>query len=118
VRRGALLLAAALPLLAPRASAGSAPDGAALWRANECATCHGEKREGTENAPPLRELKRHWDVERLARYLADPPALIAQDERLTRLAERYELDMPDFSLLPQAERRALADWLLRDDPAD
>jgi cytochrome c553 len=82
-----------------------------LYRAQGCATCHGERGEGLPSAPPLRGLAEHWDRERLAAYLRNPRDFVAQDERLAALRARYTIEMP-ASALTQEERLVLADFVL------
>lgn len=86
--------------------------GAEIYRLQNCANCHGDKREGTRNGPPLRGLAAHWDAERLARYFADPRALVAEDARLRALDQEYSGDMGRYDNLNLGQRRTLAWWLI------
>jgi hypothetical protein len=63
----------------------------------DCATCHGENREGKRSAPALTGLAKHWTAEQLARYLLDPDAMIRADPRLAYRAEKYAIGMPRVS---------------------
>lgn len=108
---------AAIPILAqaPRGKptpAERAAAGAALYEKGLCNVCHGDDRKGNENAPPLLGLRANWDEERLAAYLKDPAKTRAADPRVAALAKRYTtMEMPPWEA-PEAERRALAAWLL------
>ena len=70
------------------------------WRAYldlNCASCHGESREGKRSGPPLTGLAEHWSAEQLARYLADPDAVVRATPRLAHKAEQYAIAMPAVS---------------------
>ena len=95
------------------------------WRAYvdlNCASCHGEAREGKRTGPPLAGLAQHWSADQLVSYLEDPDAAIRSDPRLAYRAEKYALGMPGVSAKTPgyAERaspetlRALAEYLLVD----
>ena len=61
-----------------------------------------------EEAPPPTE----WDVGTLAAYLLEPERFRAENPRIRELRGFYpEATMPEFDY-PEAERRALAAWLL------
>jgi mono/diheme cytochrome c family protein len=62
-----------------------------------CASCHGESREGKRSGPPLKGLAEHWSAEQLARYLADPDAVVKANPRLAYKAEQYAIAMPAVS---------------------
>jgi mono/diheme cytochrome c family protein len=111
-----------LPLLAgcgataeaPAAASGAGEDGArgrALFASWNCDACHGESRQGTPFGPPLRGLRAHWDEGTLAAFLADPEAERRRDGRLAASVARFPAPMPPFPR-PEAERRAIAAWLL------
>jgi len=79
----------------------------------ECATCHGDDREGTEGGPPLTGLAAHWTVETLAQYVTDPEVFVEKDARLQKIMESYpDTEMPAYDVFPIEERRALAAYLL------
>ncbi len=87
--------------------------GAEIYRLQNCANCHGEEREGTRRGPPLAGLSANWSAERLAEYLADPPAMVANDARLAAYDEQYgSSDMGRYDNLDLALRSTLAAWLL------
>ena len=111
----ALLLGSGLTALA---ACGGAPakdvasmTPAELYLAN-CARCHGRAGEGSFLAPTLDGIAANWDVDRLQRYLRDPDAIIAEDERLIAQGRKYAQRMPAFPHIAPAQREALAAWLL------
>jgi cytochrome c2 len=73
-----------------------------------CGGCHGSQRQGSEKAPPLAALRRHWSAEELALYLRQP-GQFAQDRRLQRLARRYPAGMAG---LPAAHPDRLHDLVV------
>ena len=87
-----------------------------------CASCHGEAREGKRSGPPLTGLADHWTADQLMNYLADPDAVVRANPRLAYKAEKYVIGMPKvsgkspgYSDKAQAERlRALAEYMLVD----
>lgn len=96
-------------------AAAAAQAGPALYEKGLCSVCHGDDRKGNENAPPLVNLKAHWDEDALTAYLKDPAKVRANDPRMGKLSETYDsLDMPPWEA-PESERRALATWLLQQD---
>jgi mono/diheme cytochrome c family protein len=62
-----------------------------------CASCHGESREGKRSGPPLTGLAEHWSAEQLVRYLSDPDAVVKANPRLAYKAEQYAIAMPAVS---------------------
>ena len=104
-----LLLAASILLAA--CGADENVRGRALYRQQGCHACHGDEGQGLQTAPPLRDLDRHWDRERLARYLLNPRAFLERNERLKEMHARYGLEMPGLPL-GEEDRAALADLLL------
>jgi cytochrome c553 len=62
-----------------------------------CASCHGEKREGKRAGPPLAGLAENWSAGQLVGYLADPDAVIKANPRLAYKAEQYAIAMPAVS---------------------
>jgi len=95
------------------------------WRAYldlNCASCHGERREGRKAGPPLSGLARNWTAEELVSYLLDPDAMVRANPRLAYRAEQYAIGMPKVSgkTPGYADRageetlRALAGYLLVD----
>jgi mono/diheme cytochrome c family protein len=97
------------------------------WRAYvdlNCASCHGEDREGKRAGPPLVGLAAHWTADKLVRYLEDPDAMVRSDPYIASRAERYALGMPKASgktpgyadKAREATLEALAEYLLVDLP--
>lgn len=91
-----------------RVSDGDPPE--VLYERAGCAACHGADRWGTDQAPALQNLSKHWDVRGLAAYIAAPTE--HRDERLQQLAVEYEAEMPGAGFLSQEQRESLAEWLL------
>lgn len=101
-------------VLAVLAVTGCASAGRRAYLAAGCEECHGLDLQGTmTGGPPLRGTKRHWDVERLLRYFADPDSVALADERLRTLRARYGSGMPPIKLADPDARRALARYVLR-----
>jgi mono/diheme cytochrome c family protein len=107
--------AAAVPAPAPAPEPPSSrPE--SLYASWGCAICHGSDRRGGKNAPSLAKLDSSWSVETLADYLKDPARWRASDARIGKLARRYpKLTMPPTDR-PEADRRAVAAWLLAAPP--
>lgn len=112
--RRAAPLALLLAVLAAGCGAGgdTGDPGAALYRAQNCANCHGEEAVGGPLAPPLRGLAAHWTRDDLARYLRDPRGFAGKSARTRELEDEYTRIMPPYSNLTGEERGALAGWLL------
>lgn len=85
------------------------PDGAALFREQNCVQCHGPDGSGTNLGPTLHGKQQYWTREKLAAYLLDPQAVIDADPRLQQQAGRYMLPMVKFVGLSLEQRLALAD---------
>jgi mono/diheme cytochrome c family protein len=87
-----------------------------------CASCHGEAREGQRSGPALTGLSAHWTADELVGYLADPDASIKKISRLARIAGNYAVRMPGMSgktpgyadKAREEKLRALAEYLLVD----
>lgn len=88
----------------------------------DCASCHGANREGKRSGPPLNGLAEHWSAEQLARYLADPDAMVKTNPRLAYKAEQYAIAMPAVSgkspgyagKVDDVKLAALAEYMLVD----
>jgi mono/diheme cytochrome c family protein len=96
----------------PAPSAGP-PDGAALFREQNCIQCHGNDGAGTNLAPTLHGKQSLWTRAKLAEYIADSPAYAARDARLKEQATHYTIPMTSFPGLSLEQRLALADYVLR-----
>lgn len=87
-----------------------------------CASCHGDNREGQRSGPPLVGLSKHWTVDSLVDYLTDPDAVVKANPRLAYKAEKYAIGMPSasgkspgYGGKARAEKlRALAEYMLVD----
>lgn len=87
-----------------------------------CASCHGEGREGKRSGPTLNGLAEHWTADQLVSYLADPEAVVEANPRLAYKAEKYAIAMPAVSGKAPGYRdkatpdtlRALAEYVLVD----
>ncbi len=88
------------------------PDGAALFRQQNCVQCHGAEGRGTNLGPALVDKKSFWTRETLAQYLTDPQARIQKDARLSKQADLYRLPMTKFVGLSLEQRLAIADHVL------
>lgn len=86
--------------------------GREAYLAEGCHACHGRQQEGTVMGPDLRKVSRHWQLEELTAYLADPASHRQRQARLERLSRRYSTQMPALATLPQERRLALATFLL------
>ena len=91
---------------------GKPPSGGALYSAQGCAACHGERGEGKVLGPPLVGVEAHWTVESLADFLADPRAGLSSDPRLKALDQRYRTDMLSYAYMPPEDRALLAAFVL------
>ena len=112
MRRTSILAALLLAACSGEAQDSTPPDGAALFKAQNCIMCHAPDGSGTNLGPTLHGKKGFWTREKLATYIAKPAATIAGDERLRQQAAQYSLPMVDFPYLTQAQRLALADFVL------
>lgn len=86
--------------------------GYAVYQAEGCDTCHGSDLMGTRMAPPLVEVRQHFDVASLGEYLSDPDAYILDDPRLQGLDSQYQMQvMPAYDLSDE-ELEALGGLIL------
>lgn len=95
------------------------------WRAYvdlNCASCHGEARQGKRSGPALSGLAEYWTADQLVSYLTDPDAMVRANPRLAYKAEKFAIGMPKvsgkspgYADKAHGERlRALAEYLLVD----
>ncbi len=82
-----------------------------------CLNCHGDVRQGTSLAPPLRGLGEHWTADSLAEFLRDPAPVIAATPRLTTMDERYPADMPGDPAADEETLHSLVAYLLTEPTA-
>jgi mono/diheme cytochrome c family protein len=87
------------------------PSGPRLYAEKGCVACHGSRGEGTFMGPKLEALGSHWEREALARFFVDPTATAKQNARLGELMRAYRTPMTPIAAT-EAERLAIADWLL------
>jgi mono/diheme cytochrome c family protein len=102
----------AAPAVAP--DAGVVDRGRAVYETEACAACHGAGRRGSDVAPSLWNLRRHWDEDRLVAFLSDPVAYRAHDPRIAEVSARYRADMPGVPTGDVERIRALAHYLLHE----
>ena len=102
------------------AAPATAPDaellarGRKVYEVEACAACHGAGRRGSDVAPSLWNLGRHWDEDRLVDFLRNPVAYRARDPRMAVVAARYPADMPGVPTGDTERIRALAHYLLHE----
>lgn len=112
MRRTSILAALLLAACSGEAQDSAPPDGAALFKAQNCIMCHAPDGSGTNLGPTLHGKKGFWTKEKLAAYLAKPSATIAGDARLKEQAAKYSLPMVDYPYLTEKQRLALAEFVL------
>ena len=80
-----------------------------------CAICHGASLEGRPTmAPALVGSANHWpSAEELAKYLANPQDYANADTRLRHAHDTYSLRMPAIPTMSDADRLAMAKWVLQ-----
>ncbi len=77
-----------------------------------CAACHGKEGKGMMLGPEITGAAEHWTVDTLAGFFADPGRTLAGDARLAEMAARYSSPMPAATNLNEAERKAVAAYVL------
>lgn len=83
-----------------------------IYTGEGCATCHGSDLLGTRMAPPLVDVRKHFDLASLGEYLSDPDAYILDDPRLQGLDSQYQMQvMPAYDLTDE-ELAALGGLIL------
>jgi hypothetical protein len=110
----ASLLALSLPIAGCGPDAPQGPlDGAGLYGALNCATCHKDDGRGGALGPTLRNKAEYWSREALAEYLIEPTRFIDKDARLKSLEAQYNVQMPGApSSLAREQVLMLADFVL------
>jgi mono/diheme cytochrome c family protein len=112
-----VVIAAGCSKAAPPAAAPDAEliaRGRKVYETENCAACHGAGRRGSDVAPSLWNLGRHWDEDTLVGFFKDPVAYRAQDARMAEVAARYPADMPAVPTGNTERLRALAHYLLHE----
>ena len=80
-----------------------------------CASCHGDLREGKRSGPVLTGLDTHWTRDQLVEYMKFPEAMIKSNPRLAYKSEDYAIAMPGYAdKADDAQLGALADYLFFD----
>ena len=80
-----------------------------------CASCHGDLREGKRSGPVLTDLDTHWTRDQLIEYMKFPEAMIKSNPRLAYKSENYAIAMPGYAdKADDAKLGALADYVLYD----
>jgi mono/diheme cytochrome c family protein len=90
------------------------PRGATLYAEWNCATCHGDSRQGTDFAPPLVHLT-HWSERELVDFIEDPERFRGTKPELQAHGDKYPAPMPGFPS-HEEDRRQLAHWLVTSPP--
>lgn len=114
---GAVVIAASCSEPAPPVAAPDAEllaRGRKVYETEACAACHGAGRRGSDVAPSLWNLRRHWDEDSLVAFLRDPVASPQRDARMAEVAARYAADMPAIPTSNAERIRALAHYLLHE----
>ncbi len=78
----------------------------------QCANCHGENLQGTEQGPKLFNLAKNWSKTELINYLRNPKDF-GSKERIKELKEKYpDSFMPEFNNVDAKKLGKLAEYLL------
>lgn len=87
-------------------------DAVKLIQQNGCTSCHGQNLEGSNIAPALVNIKKHWGRDNLINYLRNPSAYNG-DERFKEYKLKYKnIIMPSFGNLDVKDLGKIADYLL------
>lgn len=89
----------------------TASPGRKVYLESGCARCHGGGLSGTQLGPSLKDLRQNWGKDELRKFLKSPNRYKKQNERLQRIAARFRVPMPAFSM-DDSSRGRLADYLL------
>ncbi len=83
-----------------------------LMSKHGCLNCHGTSLQGTPMGPPLENLKRFWDRDKLISYLRNPNSFMDQ-KRFKEYQEKYpNMIMPAYNNLDIKELGKMSDYLL------
>ena len=104
-----LLLAACGPGASPEDGPLPAVEGARLFKAKGCYSCHSIG-EGPKAGPDLKGLFARRDEAWIRAYVSDPVAMVAKDPVARGLKEQYKIQMPKMMISP-AEMDALLGYL-------
>ena len=110
MKRFATMFAASLLLLTGACNR----EGREVYLAAGCDECHGVDLKGTRTGgPPITGIRKHWDVESLLLYFANPDSVAEEDPRLRKLRSYYESGMKPLDWTDAEGRRALAKYVRR-----
>ncbi|HKY63161.1 MAG TPA: cytochrome c [bacterium] len=104
-----LLLAACGGGAAPESGSAPAVEGARLFKAKGCYSCHSIG-EGPKAGPDLKGLFARREEAWIRAYVSDPVAMVASDPIARGLKEQYKIQMPKMMISPQ-EMDALLGYL-------
>lgn len=89
-------------------------EGREVYLAAGCEECHGADLKGTRTGgPPLSGTRKHWDVDGLLAYFANPDSVADVDPRLKELRSYYESGMAPLQWADPEGREALARYVRR-----
>jgi mono/diheme cytochrome c family protein len=89
-------------------------EGREVYLAAGCDECHGVDLKGTRTGgPPITGTRKHWSVDELLLYFANPDSVADTNPRLQELRSYYESGMKPLDWTDPAGRRALAKYVRR-----
>jgi len=95
-------------------TAGCNRDGREVYLAAGCDECHGADLKGTRTGgPPIAGTRKHWEVDQLLLYFANPDSVADTNPRLRELRSYYESGMAPLKWADPEGRRALAKYVRR-----
>jgi len=87
-------------------------DGLSLIQQKGCITCHGADLNGTQMAPALVEIGKHWNRDGLINYLRNPSAY-SGDNRFDEYRKKYKnIMMPSYGNLDVKDLGKISEYLL------
>jgi len=101
------LLGACSVASSPQDAATPAVEGARLFKAKGCTTCHTFG-EGVKVGPDLQGLFSRRDEAWIRRYIADPVTMVEQDPIARELKAQYKIQMPKMMISPAEMDQLLA----------
>ena len=104
-----LMLAACSSGLPPEGAPTPAVEGARLFKAKGCYSCHSIGA-GPKAGPDLKGLFSRREETWIRAYVSDPVAMVAKDPIARALKEQYKIQMPKMMISPQ-EMDALLGYL-------
>lgn len=85
----------------------------AAYAQAKCNGCHGAEGGGGMLGPTLQGIADYWTAEELAEFIGNPAPFVDERPRLREMLEiDYKMPMTPNATLTEAERRALAEWVL------